>query len=52
VSGYVRTRRADAPPRERGLLGVAAFHAWVSGFCPENGWVDIAPTNGSRRICT
>jgi transglutaminase-like putative cysteine protease len=45
VSGYVRTRRADAGPQERELLGAEASHAWVSAFCPGNGWVDFDPTN-------
>ncbi len=45
VSGYVRTRRADAGPDERALLGAEASHAWVSVFCPANGWVDFDPTN-------
>jgi transglutaminase-like putative cysteine protease len=45
VSGYVRTRRAGAVPAERELLGAEASHAWVSVFCPGNGWVDIDPTN-------
>ncbi len=45
VSGYVRTVRADAKPGERELLGADASHAWVSAFCPANGWVDIDPTN-------
>jgi transglutaminase-like putative cysteine protease len=45
VSGYVRTRRADAPPGERALLGSDASHAWVSLFCPANGWIDFDPTN-------
>lgn len=45
VSGYVRTQRADAAPRERALLGAEASHAWVSAYCPANGWVDFDPTN-------
>lgn len=45
VSGYVQTRRADAPSGERELLGSDASHAWVSAFCPVNGWVDFDPTN-------
>ena len=45
VSGYVRTRRAETPAGERELLGSDASHAWVSAFCPVNGWVDFDPTN-------
>ena len=45
VSGYVRTRRAEAPPGEREPLGSDASHAWVAAFCPVNGWVDFDPTN-------
>ena len=45
VSGYVRTRRADAPAPDGELLGSEASHAWVSVFCPERGWVDVDPTN-------
>ena len=45
VSGYVRTRRADASRDERAMLGSDASHAWVSIWCPENGWVDFDPTN-------
>lgn len=42
VSGYLRT----VPPlgQER-LQGADASHAWVSVFCPVNGWVDFDPTN-------
>jgi transglutaminase-like putative cysteine protease len=42
VSGYLRT---DAPPGKPRLIGADASHAWVSVYCPVNGWVDLDPTN-------
>jgi transglutaminase-like putative cysteine protease len=42
VSGYILT---DPPPGSPRLLGVDASHAWVSAWCPANGWVDLDPTN-------
>jgi transglutaminase-like putative cysteine protease len=27
------------------LIGVDASHAWLSVFCPRNGWIDFDPTN-------
>ena len=42
VSGYLLTRPPPGQPR---LLGVDASHAWVSIWCPVNGWVDLDPTN-------
>ena len=36
-----RTRRPDS----RGCVGADASHAWVSVWCPRNGWVDLDPTN-------
>jgi len=51
VSGYLRSA---PPPSEKGsakesadgaFVGAEASHAWVSFFCPENGWVDVDPTN-------
>lgn len=42
VSGYLRTQRvADTAP----LVGADASHAWLSAFCPRNGWIDVDPTN-------
>lgn len=43
VSGYLRTDPQPGKPR---LQGADASHAWVSVFCPANGWVDLDPTNG------
>jgi transglutaminase-like putative cysteine protease len=43
VSGYLRTDPQPGKPR---LMGADASHAWVSVFCPANGWVDYDPTNG------
>jgi transglutaminase-like putative cysteine protease len=42
VSGYLLTRPPPGQPR---LLGVDASHAWVSLWCPVNGWIDLDPTN-------
>jgi transglutaminase-like putative cysteine protease len=42
VSGYLLTTPAPGQAR---LIGADASHAWVSVFCPENGWVDFDPTN-------
>jgi transglutaminase-like putative cysteine protease len=43
VSGYLRTDNAPGQPR---MEGADASHAWVSVWCPQNGWVDFDPTNG------
>jgi transglutaminase-like putative cysteine protease len=44
VSGYLHTR-----PRAEGggspMVGADASHAWVSVYCPVNGWVELDPTN-------
>jgi transglutaminase-like putative cysteine protease len=45
VSGYLRTDPQPGKPR---MLGADASHAWVSVFCPQNGWLDFDPTNGCR----
>ncbi|MCC7044316.1 MAG: transglutaminase family protein [Acidobacteria bacterium] len=45
VSGYLLT---DPPPGLPRLVGADASHAWVSVFCPLNGWVDLDPTNDVR----
>ncbi|WP_374439373.1 transglutaminase family protein [Pseudomonas panipatensis] len=42
VSGYLLTRPPPGQPR---LIGADASHAWVSLYCPQNGWVDFDPTN-------
>jgi transglutaminase-like putative cysteine protease len=42
VSGYILTIPANGAPR---LVGADASHAWVSVYCPVNGWVDFDPTN-------
>jgi hypothetical protein len=42
VSGYLLTKPAPGQPR---LLGADASHAWVSVWCPEQGWVALDPTN-------
>jgi len=51
VSGYLLT---DPPPGQPRLAGADASHAWLSVFCPQNGWVDLDPTNnvvaGERHV--
>lgn len=42
VSGYIYGGESHG---RRGLTGAQASHAWVSVFCPANGWVDFDPTN-------
>jgi len=43
VSGYLRT---DSQPGQPRLEGADASHAWISVYCPQNGWIDFDPTNG------
>ena len=43
VSGYLRTDNQPGQPR---MEGADASHAWISVFCPQNGWIDFDPTNG------
>ena len=42
VSGYLLT---DPPAGQPRLIGADASHAWLSVYCPHNGWVDLDPTN-------
>ncbi|MCS6765594.1 MAG: transglutaminase family protein [Candidatus Protistobacter heckmanni] len=42
VSGYLLTLPPEGQPH---LVGADASHAWVSVWCPQEGWVDLAPTN-------
>lgn len=42
VSGYLRTTPQPGKPR---LVGADATHAWVSVYCPDNGWLEVDPTN-------
>ena len=44
VSGYLETAVPDGQPQ---LTGAAASHAWVSVYCPGQGWIDFDPTNNS-----
>lgn len=44
VSGYVYNAPAPGAPD---LRGADASHAWISVFCPDYGYVDFDPTNGS-----
>lgn len=43
VSGYIETH---PPPGQPKLQGSDATHAWLSVYCPDQGWVDFDPTNG------
>lgn len=45
VSGYLLTQPPPGQPR---LIGADASHAWISVFCPQQGWVDFDPTNNIR----
>lgn len=45
VSGYLETLPPPGKPR---LVGADASHAWVSVWCPVNGWQDFDPTNNLR----
>jgi transglutaminase-like putative cysteine protease len=46
VSGYLRTL---PPPGKEKLKGADASHAWVQVWCgPEDGWIDLDPTNGRQ----
>lgn len=42
VSGYLLT---EPPPGKPRLIGADASHAWVSVYCPKDGWLDFDPTN-------
>ena len=42
VSGYMETVPPPGRPR---LIGADASHAWLSVFCPDEGWIDVDPTN-------
>jgi transglutaminase-like putative cysteine protease len=42
VSGYLLTR---PPEGKEKLVGADASHAWLSVWCPGDGWVDVDPTN-------
>lgn len=41
-SGYIQTIPPPGKPR---LQGSDASHAWVGVYCPQNGWLDLDPTN-------
>ncbi|MEY8876395.1 MAG: transglutaminase domain-containing protein [Leptothrix sp. (in: b-proteobacteria)] len=42
VSGYLLTHPPAGQPR---LIGADASHAWVSVWCPRQGWIALDPTN-------
>ena len=41
-SGYIQT---TPPPGQPRLQGADASHAWAGVYCPQNGWLDLDPTN-------
>ncbi|MGH0031099.1 MAG: transglutaminase family protein [Myxococcota bacterium] len=53
VSGYLKSaepkkkqeKQKQAAAGEADLVGSEASHAWVSAWCPANGWIDVDPTN-------
>ena len=47
VSGYLKSAEAKSSQRGQAedLVGSEASHAWVSCWCPVNGWIDLDPTN-------
>lgn len=51
VSGYLETL---PPPGKARLIGADASHAWIQVWCPEQGWLDLDPTNdlvpGERHV--
>ncbi len=51
VSGYLETLPPQGKPK---LVGADASHAWLSLYVPDQGWVDLDPTNnlipGNRHI--
>lgn len=42
VSGYLETLPPPGAPK---LVGADASHAWISLYVPDEGWVDLDPTN-------
>ncbi|HKD36260.1 MAG TPA: transglutaminase family protein [Pirellulales bacterium] len=42
VSGYLVT---NPPPGQPRLIGADASHAWLSAYSPDDGWIDLDPTN-------
>jgi transglutaminase-like putative cysteine protease len=42
VSGYLVTNPPRGQPR---LVGADASHAWLSAYSPDDGWIDVDPTN-------
>jgi transglutaminase-like putative cysteine protease len=42
VSGYIET---DPPPGEQRTIGADASHAWLAVWVPDQGWIDLDPTN-------
>lgn len=47
VSGYLKSAasKESRTGDEEALVGSEASHAWVSAWCPANGWIDVDPTN-------
>jgi transglutaminase-like putative cysteine protease len=42
VSGYLVT---NPPPGQPRLVGADSSHAWLSAYSPDDGWIDVDPTN-------
>ena len=42
VSGYLLTAPPPGKPR---LIGADASHAWIAAYLPDQGWLDLDPTN-------
>lgn len=53
VSGYIETLPPEGQVK---LVGTDATHAWLSAFCPGQGWIEFDPTNnilaGEQHILT
>ena len=45
VSGYLHTGSEALQAGAAPLLGADASHAWVSVYCPRQGWLEFDPTN-------
>ena len=47
VSGYLKSAPPESERDANGapLVGWEASHAWISAWCPGNGWIDLDPTN-------
>ncbi len=46
VTGYLYDPPPEGPPKDGGVQGAGATHAWAEIFLPGAGWVEFDPTNG------